>query len=140
MQIDLTDHSCTLPSLYPPDLGHVFQCHVCATQYVAVQDGRKTTPVWVRKDDIPTEAPPLPTRVELWPVALGTHEMLALDMGQDAAIVIQPKPDQKDGELGLNIVFGGGLTVEVVAWMLGQASEAMVNGIREQYARLEVGK
>lgn len=86
------------------------------------------------------EAAPMPTRVELWPVQKGAHEVLALDLGQDAAIVIQPKPDQKDGELGLNIVFGGGLTVEVVAWMLGQASEAMVNGIREQYARLEVGQ
>ena len=78
-----------------------------------------------------------PTRVELLPLAQGCYAPMTLDMGQEPAILIQPKPDQPEGELGLNIIFGGGLTVDVVAWMLAQASEAIVRGERRVRLDLE---
>jgi len=78
------------------------------------------------------------TRVDLVPVAMGKVTPLYLDLGSDNTIVVQPKEDQADGELALNIIIGGGLPVEVVAWMLGQAAEAMVHGIRANRVDLEV--
>ena len=80
----------------------------------------------------PVEAGGMRTRIELMPVEVGKMTPLMLDLGHEMAIVIQPKPDQAEDELALNIVVGGALSPEVVAWMLGMASEAIVNGIRRQ--------
>lgn len=72
----------------------------------------------------------IPTRIDVLTNEPGTATPLMLDLGTDTCIVLQPKTDQGDHELALNIVVGNGLPVEVVAWMLGQAAETLVNGIR----------
>ena len=72
----------------------------------------------------------IPTRIDVINAEPGKTAPLMLDLGTDACIVLQPKPDQGNHELALNIVVGAGLPIEIVAWMLGQAAETLVNGIR----------
>ena len=132
---------CKLP---PVEIeGSVTACAECGELYQACEGQGRLK--WVRLDQIPEEErsvayveqaeSEIPTRIDLVPYPVGSTAPLVLDMGSDAAIVIQPKPDQRDGEIALNIVVGGGLPADIVAFLLGKASEAMVKGIRT--ARLE---
>lgn len=72
------------------------------------------------------------TRVELLLVQPGKVSPVVLDVGSEPVIVIQPDDlgEENADTLALSVVVGGGLDAELVAWILGQASEAMVNGIR----------
>lgn len=153
---DLTDHHCALPATTGVRSGNEFTCYACRTVYVAWDDtsGLGTGLMWVRKDNIPirlegeptTEATDaetgedhvIHTRVDLVPAKPGVATPLFLDLGSDNAIVVQPKPDQKDGELALNVLIGGGIDLEVVAWILHQASDAIVHGIQQARFDLEV--
>ena len=84
----------------------------------------------VGTDEAPAETVNIPTRIDVITNEPGRTTPLMLDLGNDTCIVLQPKGDQQDHELALNIVVGNGLPIEVVAWMLGQAAETLVNGIR----------
>lgn len=144
---------CDLP--LPVAVDAVTSCGVCGEMYQAVfveadvptfgsPDARVGSLQWVRLDEVPesertVEVPPaaaeveevqMPYRIEHLVVPQGPSSPLVLDLGADTGIIVQPMPDQADGEVALNIVSFGGLDPEVVAWLLAVASEQLVKKIR----------
>lgn len=134
---------CDLPPVQPK--GALTHCKTCGEGYqsceVVMGAKGETALSWIRLDEVPEDQRPaagaMPTRIDLVAAPQGAVTPLVLDLGSEVAIVIQPKPDQRPGEIALNVVSAGGLDPEVVAWMLGLASEAITNGVRAQ--RLEQG-